>query len=46
MKKLILFFLKPLSFLPAICMMYVIYSFSAQSGAIIIRATSDIDKQL
>ena len=32
MKKLILFFLKPLSFLPAICMMYVIYSFSAQSG--------------
>ena len=32
MKKLILFFLKPLSFLPAICMMYIIYSFSAQSG--------------
>lgn len=32
MKKLILFFLKPLSFLPAICMMYIIYSFSAQTG--------------
>ncbi|MGC4017776.1 MAG: VanZ family protein [Muricomes sp.] len=31
-KKLILFILKPLSFLPAIIMMYVIFSFSAQSG--------------
>ena len=32
LKKLILFILKPLSFLPAIIMMYVIFSFSAQSG--------------
>jgi VanZ family protein len=31
-KKLILFILKPLSFIPAIIMMYVIFSFSAQSG--------------
>ncbi|CUX32384.1 VanZ family protein [Clostridium sp. C105KSO13] len=31
-KKLILFILKPLSFLPAVIMMYVIFSFSAQSG--------------
>ena len=34
MKKVILFFLKPLSFLPALFMMYIIYSFSAQSGDI------------
>ncbi|MCI8582296.1 MAG: VanZ family protein [Dorea sp.] len=34
MKKVILFFLKPLSFLPALFMMYLIYSFSAQSGEI------------
>lgn len=32
MKNLILFFLKPLSFLPALIMMYAIYSFSAQTG--------------
>lgn len=34
MKNLLLFFLKPLSFLPALIMMYVIYSFSAQTGDI------------
>lgn len=32
MNRVILFFLKPLSFLPALIMMYAIYSFSAQSG--------------
>ena len=32
MKQVILFFLKPLSFLPALTMMYIIYSFSAQTG--------------
>lgn len=32
MKQILLFFLKPLSFLPALLMMYVIYSFSAQTG--------------
>ena len=32
MKHTILFFLKPLSFLPALAMMYVIYGFSAQDG--------------
>lgn len=33
MKQIILFFLKPLSFLPALAMMYVIYGFSAQDAA-------------
>ena len=32
MKHIIIFFLKPLSFLPALAMMYVIYGFSAQDG--------------
>lgn len=32
MKKLLRYLLKPLSFLPALFMMYVIFSFSAQSG--------------
>lgn len=32
MKKLFLFMLKPLSFLPALVMMYVIFNFSAQTG--------------
>lgn len=34
MKHILFFFLKPLSFLPALLMMYVIYSFSAQTGEI------------
>ncbi|MCI9271220.1 MAG: VanZ family protein [Dorea sp.] len=34
MKKVVLFFLKPLSFLPALFMMYAIYSFSAQTGEV------------
>lgn len=34
LKKILLFFLKPLSFLPALLMMYIIYSFSAQTGDI------------
>ena len=34
MKKLIITLLKPLSFLPAILMMYVIYSYSAQTGEV------------
>lgn len=32
-KSFLRFLLKPLSFVPAICMMYLIFSFSAQSGA-------------
>ena len=32
MKHFVTFFLKPLSFLPALVMMYAIYSFSAQTG--------------
>lgn len=31
-KKFLRYILKPLSFLPAICMMYLIFSFSAQTG--------------
>lgn len=34
MKQILFFFLKPLSFLPALTMMYIIYSFSAQSGEV------------
>lgn len=34
MKKFVLNILKPFSFLPAILMMYVIYSFSAQTGEV------------
>lgn len=32
MNRIFLFFIKPFSFLPALIMMYVIYSFSAQTG--------------
>ncbi len=32
MKHILLFFIKPLSFLPALLLMYMIFSFSAQSG--------------
>lgn len=34
MKQVLLFFLKPLSFLPALLMMYLIFRFSAQTGDI------------
>lgn len=33
MNRILLFFLKPLSFIPALVMMYIIYSFSAQDGS-------------
>ena len=32
LKKMFRYILKPLSFLPALCMMYLIFSFSSQSG--------------
>jgi VanZ family protein len=32
MKRLIIFLLKPISFIPALIMMYIIFSFSAQDG--------------
>ena len=32
-KKFLRYILKPFSFLPAICMMYIIFSFSAQTGS-------------
>ena len=34
MKKILIHLLKPLSFLPALLMMYLIYSFSAQTGEV------------
>ena len=34
MNKFLLYILKPFSFLPALLMMYVIYSFSAQTGEV------------
>lgn len=34
MKKLLIFLLKPLSFLPALLMMYLIFTFSSQTGEI------------
>ena len=33
LKKFLRYILKPLSFLPALCMMYIIFSFSAQTGS-------------
>ncbi len=33
LKKLLRFLLKPLSFVPAVCMMYLIFTFSSQTGA-------------
>ena len=42
MKHIILFFLKPLSFLPALAMMYVIYGFSAQDAG----ASSNLSYQV
>ena len=34
LKKLMRYLLKPLSFLPALCMMYLIYSYSGQQGEV------------
>lgn len=42
MKHIIIFFLKPLSFLPALAMMYVIYGFSAQDAS----ASSNLSYQV
>ncbi|NBJ02177.1 VanZ family protein [Lachnospiraceae bacterium] len=42
MKHIIIFFLKPLSFLPALAMMYVIYGFSAQDAG----ASSNLSYQV
>ena len=46
MKHIILFFLKPLSFLPALAMMYVIFNFSAQSGDISGNLSYDVSYKL
>ena len=42
MKHIVIFFLKPLSFLPALAMMYVIYGFSAQDAG----ASSNLSYQV
>lgn len=46
MKKLIIFFLKPLSFLPAILMMYMIFQFSAQTGEVSGQLSYDISYKI
>lgn len=46
MKKVFIFLLKPLSFLPAIMMMFVIYSFSAQTGEVSGQLSYEISYQI
>lgn len=45
-KKTIRYLLKPLSFAPALCMMYLIYSFSAQPGAESSRLSLEVGEKL
>lgn len=46
MKRLILFFLKPFSFLPAIVMMYLIFSFSSQTGTVSSQLSYKVSYQI
>ena len=46
MKKILIHLLKPLSFLPAILMMYLIYSFSAQTGEVSGALSYDVSYQI
>lgn len=46
MKKLTIFLLKPLSFLPAILMMYMIFQFSAQTGEVSGQLSYDISYKI
>lgn len=46
MKNLIIFLLKPLSFLPAILMMYIIFQFSAQTGEVSGQLSYEISYQI
>lgn len=46
MKQVALFFLKPLSFLPALLMMYLIFQFSAQTGDISGNLSYDVSYKL
>ena len=46
MKKLIIFLLKPLSFLPALLMMYLIYAFSAQTGEVSGNLSYEVSYQI
>lgn len=45
-KKTIRYLLKPLSFAPALCMMYLIYSFSAQPGTESSRLSLEVGEKL
>lgn len=45
-KKFLRYILKPLSFLPALCMMYLIFSFSAQTGSESGSASYQVSKLL
>ena len=46
MKKFILLLLKPFSFLPALCMMYLIFSFSGQTGEASSSLSYDISHKI
>lgn len=46
MKRLILFLLKPFSFLPAILMMYLIFSFSSQAGDVSSQLSYKVSYQI
>lgn len=46
LKKMLRYLLKPLSFLPALCMMYLIYSFSAQTGEQSSQVSQDVGVRL
>lgn len=46
MKQLFLFFLKPLSFLPALLMMYAIFQFSAQTGDVSGNLSYEVSYQI
>lgn len=45
-KKMLRYLLKPLSFVPALCMMYLIFSFSAQTGTESTELSVDIGTKL
>lgn len=46
LKKLLRYLLKPLSFLPAVLMMYVIFNFSAQDGSLSSQLSSSVTTDL
>ena len=46
LKKLLRYLLKPLSFLPALLMMYLIFNFSAQSGDVSGQLSGSVTTEL